>query len=61
MVDAIKTTVNRLELTKGRRANDSRPANARSRRSGSFASRRCHGKRGRFAKGAYASGRGAIH
>ena len=27
MVDAIKTTVNRLELTKGR-ANDSRPANA---------------------------------
>ncbi len=26
MVDAIKTTVNRLELTKGR-ANDSRPAN----------------------------------
>ena len=27
MVDAIKTTVNRLELTKGR-ANDSRPVNA---------------------------------
>ena len=35
MVDAIKTTVNRLELTKGR-ANDGRPANAgTSRRSGS--------------------------
>ena len=27
MVDAIKSTVNRLELTKGR-ASDSRPANA---------------------------------